>query len=416
MEKKTKNEAQTLSSSVADAIEFCCEYLNLPQFQGCKATVAFLRMIDRLFDVLNSRNPFAKGYKSPLRRANQISWEPFLDNTKAYLLSLKNAGNEPMHTTKRKTPFVGLLCTINAVQGICSDYICRDGAPLRYLLTYKLSQDHIALFFGAVRASCGGNNNPTVRQFTAAYKRLLMRHNVQGGLGNITVQDETRLLSVTLDSTQDSRNSGIQRDTLDMAVARFYDVMYRPPLQSEHDYADVPNISAVSEYKQSAITYIAGYVVRMVKRKIHCAECQLALICNDCNALQGSIGGQFLKLKDMGGLIKASPCVVRVCEETEKCFQRMHAVMGDRLPHTSSLLPAITHTVLSVVGNKCFDSLSSHMFDSTVDNNHVFNLTKCIAHCYSTIRLHHLAKRTTFVISGANIRKDMSKLILFKHQ
>jgi len=40
---------------------------------------------------------------------------------------------------------------------------------MKYLLTYKFSQDHIELFFGAVRSTGGFNNNPT------AYKRLLMR-------------------------------------------------------------------------------------------------------------------------------------------------------------------------------------------------------------------------------------------------
>ena len=52
--------AQSLSSSVADAIEYCATILKLPQFQGSEATVKFLRMFDHLFDVLNSRNPLAK--------------------------------------------------------------------------------------------------------------------------------------------------------------------------------------------------------------------------------------------------------------------------------------------------------------------------------------------------------------------
>ena len=58
--------AQTLSSSVADALEFCANDLKLTQFQGCDATVRFIRIFDHLFDVLNSRNPIAKGYKAPL--------------------------------------------------------------------------------------------------------------------------------------------------------------------------------------------------------------------------------------------------------------------------------------------------------------------------------------------------------------
>ena len=55
--------AQAFSSSVADAIEYCANELKLPQFQGSEATVKFLRTFDRLFDILNSRNPLAKDYK-----------------------------------------------------------------------------------------------------------------------------------------------------------------------------------------------------------------------------------------------------------------------------------------------------------------------------------------------------------------
>jgi len=57
---KVKLEAQTLSSGVADAIEYLCQKGN-PSFRNSQATVYFIRQIDRLFDILNSRIPFSKG-------------------------------------------------------------------------------------------------------------------------------------------------------------------------------------------------------------------------------------------------------------------------------------------------------------------------------------------------------------------
>ena len=59
--------AQTLSSSVADAIEFLDKSMNLKEFQNSLGTVKFIRVVDRLFDILNSRNPIANGFKQPLR-------------------------------------------------------------------------------------------------------------------------------------------------------------------------------------------------------------------------------------------------------------------------------------------------------------------------------------------------------------
>ena len=58
--------AQTLSTSVADALEYCGTKLKLRPFLACEGLVNFIRMFDNLFDILNSRNPFAKGTKSPV--------------------------------------------------------------------------------------------------------------------------------------------------------------------------------------------------------------------------------------------------------------------------------------------------------------------------------------------------------------
>ena len=57
---KVKLAAQTLSSSVADALEFCDKQLKKNEFEGSCATVNFIRIVDRLFDILNSQNALAR--------------------------------------------------------------------------------------------------------------------------------------------------------------------------------------------------------------------------------------------------------------------------------------------------------------------------------------------------------------------
>ena len=94
--------AQAFSSSVADAIQYCTNVLNLPQFQGSEATVQFIRLFDHLFDILNTRNPCATGFKAALRVKNKSSWDPFLDKAYNYIEGLKGVLQNPMHTTKRK--------------------------------------------------------------------------------------------------------------------------------------------------------------------------------------------------------------------------------------------------------------------------------------------------------------------------
>lgn len=78
--------AQSLSASVADAIEFCSNTLKIPEFQGSEATVTFIRNFNQLFDILNSRNPLAKGYKAPMSLTNKTTWDPFLTDVYEYIL------------------------------------------------------------------------------------------------------------------------------------------------------------------------------------------------------------------------------------------------------------------------------------------------------------------------------------------
>jgi len=169
---------------VADAIEYCTSSLKLKQFEGSEATVKFIRLLDHLFDILNSRNPCAKGYKSALRLQNKHLWSTFLSQAYQYLYQLKDLQGTVMHKTRRKTGFIGFMAAIESVKGIFEDMVGSEAAPLKYLLTYKMSQDHLELFFGAVRSAGGFNNNPTAQQFTAAYKRLLMRSSIKAPNGN----------------------------------------------------------------------------------------------------------------------------------------------------------------------------------------------------------------------------------------
>lgn len=188
---------QTLSASVADAIDFCREDLELPQFKNSEGTVKFIRMFDKLFDFLNSCNPVAKGFKAPLRPSNKGTWMNFFEEAKQYIRGLTDGSGVPIFRTPRKTPFLGFLVTIESVIGLASALLLSDNSPLSYFLTYKLSQDHIELFFAAVRSKGGWNNNPTVSQFVAAYKRLVTQNQVKGGRGNCESLDKMSILYVS---------------------------------------------------------------------------------------------------------------------------------------------------------------------------------------------------------------------------
>lgn len=140
--------AQTLSTSVADAIEFLKD-INHPKFQGSEPTIMFIKNMDKLFDILNSRSPRMSGFKSPLRTSNEVLWRPFLEEMVSYLIGLTDVVGKPLYKTTKKTPFVGFIVSIISVMGIYDDYVKTE--KLNYLLTYKCSQDHLETFFCSIR-------------------------------------------------------------------------------------------------------------------------------------------------------------------------------------------------------------------------------------------------------------------------
>lgn len=143
--------AQTISKSVADAISTLrCEFLHL-DFKEAGPTEHFLKLYDALFDIMNSRNPFGKGSKAPLKKSNESIWRPLLEEARQYTMNLKNANGHNMCGTRNKTPFLGFLINIESYLGMYDDYVGKENAPLKFLLTYKTSQDHLELFFLAIR-------------------------------------------------------------------------------------------------------------------------------------------------------------------------------------------------------------------------------------------------------------------------
>ncbi len=150
-------------------------------FQGSEGTTSFIRLFDRLFDLLNSRNPWAQGYKAPIRRRSEHLWLSFVTEAAVYIKQLQSDKGNLLVSTPSRTPFIGFLLAIQTIQGLYQDYVLPG--KLGYLLTYKLSQDHLELWFAAVRAGLGSNDNPSCREFCSLYKKLLVRHQIKGVTG-----------------------------------------------------------------------------------------------------------------------------------------------------------------------------------------------------------------------------------------
>ena len=150
-------------------------------FENSNGTVTFIRVIDCLFDMLNSRNILGKGFKQQLRLQSKQIWEEILLSTAKYLLDLKiNIGSTQQHliTHGRKTFILGFVICIRTTIEMANEMFTNAVPPFKYLLTYKFSQDHLELLFSCIRAKGGWNNNPNCLQIKYSLRRMLMRNAV----------------------------------------------------------------------------------------------------------------------------------------------------------------------------------------------------------------------------------------------
>lgn len=164
-----------------------------------------------------------------------------------------------------------------------------------------------------------------------------MRSSIKEGQGNCQQQDHTSILYAFGDTCEVNGNN---ISITDMTIIRIYDLTEGPtPFQSEHDYCDSPNVAVLSEYKEASISYIAGYAAKVVRGSSNCMVC--------CNALESTSGkplSQYMKLKDKGGLLKASPTTILVCNENERSFRRMLTATAGNLPLRKGIPSAIAKT------------------------------------------------------------------------
>lgn len=94
-----------------------------------------------------------------------------------YLNSLTLIDGRPVKTSRRKAFVIGFTSAVHSVLGIAR-YVFDKHSHTKYLLPYKLGQDHIEMLFSKIRSKGGYNNNPDVMTFKSALRALLVKSDI----------------------------------------------------------------------------------------------------------------------------------------------------------------------------------------------------------------------------------------------
>lgn len=399
---KVKIAAQTLSRSVADALNYLEFDLNLPEFLGSQATANFILLFNNLFDIFNSKNFFAKySYKQPLSEKNYIEILNYFQYAENYILKLQ-INSELAVRSGKKTGFLGFLIGIKSLKNLFEDYVLERKHDLSFICTYKLSQDHLEIFFSAIRSRCGSNNNPTCQKFESCFKKLLIHTEVKGSnIGNSIALDGTSILDCSSSITKNTEGD-------DLEISEEY-VTYRNELR-DHDYLSTANYH-LSNYAVDVIGYMAGFVIRSIVKKISCRKCCLVL------REENIIHSNLQIWKSYGKLQKASKFVISLCKLAEQNLRILDISSKiNYVMNTKNIKTKLINTCLRYLPLNIYDLFGDHRFDSEPLADHCLIISKLILEKYIDIRIYHEVSKIQNLDKRPRVRSWLTKSILFQNQ
>jgi hypothetical protein len=157
-----------------------------------------------------------------------------------------------------------------------------------------------------MRSRGGFNNNPNAIQFRSTYKRLLVKHQVNGSMyGNCSPLDSASILFIGSNKRKDAE-----------AICDYEDIDEEKKLlinEFEHDYDETTRMPELEEFIIDIFKYTGGFIIRKIKNKRNlCGICDLFL--TEKNNVNESL---LLKLKTKRKLINISPDVYKICLAAE---------------------------------------------------------------------------------------------------
>lgn len=369
---------QVFSKSVADALRFLY-HEKIPGFshRNVLVTADFCDFFNDLFDLFNSRKLFSYGYRAPLKQATMTQWVQFMEQAKTTLLCFATLQDKLVIMTPKKTGFLGFFANIDSLKKLASNLF--ENEDFEFILTYKLCQDFLELFFNAIRLRNGWNFNPTPYQFKNAFRQLLVHagsdilHSPPSST-NAQSLDATVQLSLQFISSDDKIRQNV-----------FTDIELDDIMLPDDQHCSNPAMCVICK---SVIYYIGGAIVRRLHSIIQCDNCRNCL--TDDRLARNLLPTQLVDQKNClnksgsGGLKKVSHAVLEILLFTEKLVRISLLTRG---------LKAQGQKIISkVVEAKSNIFPLSSVCEHFGIENHQLHLIRLIASSFVFIRFKKTAK------------------------
>lgn len=307
---------------------------------------------------------------------------------------------KPIIETKCKSGFLGILINIESIKHLVQ-HLIENEDRLIFLPTYKMSQDHIEIFFGSVRMHGGHNDNPNVKQFKGIYRKLLTHLELKCLTGNCMPLENIAILNCSSAIQIINATSASYRHEEDYEDST---LNFLKPIEKDvgnlASYLDVPDIN---DFRKYVIGYIAGGVAHYLSKKIKCDPCMSRLLSSERHDFH-----KLITLRDKGGLSFPSLDTYNICCTCELVVRKI-VKEGITITSINQHNYVLSQILKRFIGNQdIFLNLGDEHNVCGVE--HQTNLIRSVIDKYINIRFHHIAKQETSLISCNSKRQTYKKL------
>lgn len=378
--------AQTLSDSVATSLQVLLDK-GVPQFKDCQATIEYIQTFNNIFDAMNSKHGDNKCFKCPISTDSFDMLFRLFDKTKVYIEGLKLKRNgKCILGTNVQTAFIGFTQNMVNFKLIYSKYV--QNGILNEICTFRFSQDLLETLFACIRSMFGCNNNPTTRQFQAAFRKLIGINQIQASKHANCENSDVPILTV---SSRKKRNNE----------------------HKENSSSDLDSRTDVDVSSTTDTSQISGYVLvreaSEIEQQIITAKGESPILCDECveTFSQNTLVDDSYIDSIAAKKFLLIPCVstVEICQAALSAMKIFN--------NSVSKYSEIFATALKALDMDSLYSTSTLIQTNAHSNDHKIVLVKKIIELFLRRKFENIHHSKSQDIHDKLLRKKLTKLITF---
>lgn len=263
---------ETLSNSVADSMQYLKD-TGHEEFANSSATIRYIKCMNDIFDIMNSnkKKTHLNIFKNPINPQTAHTIFAYFSKATDYLRKIKLPDGKYVIHSRKKTGFRGFIINMANFQSMYSEIVGSE--IMDDLPTHIFSQDMLESFFGRIRSCLGSNDNPTVQQFAAAFRKIVVNNDIKSS--EKANCEDTLSLDILSVSTRPNLNVN-------------HNEHHSIPTETEPVEADKTERTETDEFvlndlEAKSVAHLAGIIEGKVaeKGRFSCAKCRNIFSEND---------------------------------------------------------------------------------------------------------------------------------------